>query len=181
MSAAGAGARPGKAGVRALLLDLYQLTMAKSYFDEGMHLRPATFSLYGRRLPSGWGYLVAAGLEDVLDYLERFAFGEDDLAYLERTGLFTAEFLACLRDLRFTGDVRAMPEGTAFFPDEPLLARVRVPPHDHRPELPRVEARGGELPAVRAERHRPGALADHDRAAEPAHLPPAPDLPDREQ
>jgi nicotinate phosphoribosyltransferase len=105
----------------ALLLDLYQLTMAQSYFAEGMHGRQATFSLYTRRLPPGWGYLVAAGLEDVLDYLERFAFSESDLGYLEETGLFTADFLAFLAELRFTGQVRAMPEGTLFFPDEPVL------------------------------------------------------------
>ena len=69
-------AAPGAGGRRSsgLLLDLYQLTMAQSYFAEGMHLRPATFALYTRRLPAGWGYLVAAGLEDALAYLERFAF-----------------------------------------------------------------------------------------------------------
>jgi nicotinate phosphoribosyltransferase len=105
----------------ALLLDLYQLTMAQSYFAEGMHERPATFSLFARRLPPGWGYLVAAGLDDVLGYLETFAFTADDLAYLEQSGLFTSPFLAFLRGVRFTGDVRAMPEGTLFFPDEPVL------------------------------------------------------------
>jgi nicotinate phosphoribosyltransferase len=105
----------------ALLLDLYQLTMAQSYFAEGMHLRPATFSLYTRRLPRGWGYLVAAGLDDALAYLEGFAFCESDLAFLEETGLFRADFLAFLAGVRFTGDVRALPEGTVFFPDEPVL------------------------------------------------------------
>jgi nicotinate phosphoribosyltransferase len=105
----------------ALLLDLYELTMGQSYFAEGIHERPATFSLFTRRLPEGWGYLVAAGLDDVLAYLEAFAFAEDELAFLERTGLFTPAFLAHLRELRFTGDVRAVPEGTLFFPNEPVL------------------------------------------------------------
>jgi nicotinate phosphoribosyltransferase len=105
----------------ALLVDLYQLAMAQSYFAEGLHERPATFSLFARRLPPGWGYLVAAGLDDVLAYLEGFTFGDDELEYLEGTGLFQADFLAFLADVRFSGGVRAMPEGTLFFPDEPVL------------------------------------------------------------
>jgi nicotinate phosphoribosyltransferase len=109
------------AGPSALLLDLYQLTMAQSYYAEGVHERPATFSLFTRHLPQGWGYLVAAGLDDVLAYLEGFAFREDELGYLESTELFTPEFLAHLGGVRFTGDVRAMPEGTLFFPDEPVV------------------------------------------------------------
>jgi nicotinate phosphoribosyltransferase len=108
-------------GARALLVDLYQLTMAQSYFAEGIHERPATFSLFCRTLPSGWGYLVAAGLDDVLDYLEALAFEDADLAFLEETRLFTADFLAFLGALRFGGDVRALREGTVFFPDEPVL------------------------------------------------------------
>jgi nicotinate phosphoribosyltransferase len=110
----------------ALLLDLYQLTMAQSYIHEGMHDRPATFSLFLRHLPPGWGYLVAAGLEDVLAYLETFSFAGDELAYLEETGLFTSAFLDHLGGLRFRGDVRAMPEGTLFFPHEPVV-EVRAP------------------------------------------------------
>jgi nicotinate phosphoribosyltransferase len=113
--------RPAGKGRSALLTDLYQLTMAQSYFAEGVHGRRATFSLFIRQLPRGWGYLVAAGLDDVLAYLETFAFTGDDIARLEKTGLFTADFLAFLAGVRFTGDVRAMPEGTLFFPDEPVL------------------------------------------------------------
>jgi nicotinate phosphoribosyltransferase len=105
----------------ALLLDLYQLTMAQSYFAERLHERPATFSLFTRSLPRGWGYLVAAGLSDVLDYLEHFRFTSDDLAYLDETTLFTADFLEVLGELRFSGDVRALPQGTLFFPEEPVL------------------------------------------------------------
>jgi nicotinate phosphoribosyltransferase len=121
MSPNSAAADAGGHRSSGLLLDLYELTMAQSYFAEGMHLRPATFALYTRTLPVGWGYLVAAGLEDALGYLERFAFSRDDLAYLETTRLFTAEFLAYLAELRFSGDVRALPEGTVFFPNEPVL------------------------------------------------------------
>lgn len=108
-------------GDTALLVDLYELTMAQSYLDEGLHERPATFSLFVRTLPEGWDYFVAAGLDDVLGYLETLAFGEDDLAYLEGTGLFTPVLLDYLRGLRFRGDVRALPEGTLFFPNEPVL------------------------------------------------------------
>jgi nicotinate phosphoribosyltransferase len=115
---AGPDGRPTPA---ALLVDLYQLTMAESYFAEGMHERPATFSLFTRRLPESWGYLVAAGLDDALRYLESLAFADDELVYLEETRLFTPAFLSFLAGLRFTGDVRAMPEGTLFFPHEPVL------------------------------------------------------------
>lgn len=112
------GRRPGKSG---LLLDLYLLTMGQSYLAEGIAETPATFSLFFRRLPDGWGYTIAAGLDDALRYLEELAFTEDDLAFLERTGLFTAAFLERLRGFRFTGDVRALPEGTLLFPHEPAL------------------------------------------------------------
>lgn len=112
-------ARPEPPG--ALLVDLYQLTMSQSYFAEGMHGLPATFSLFARSLPRGWGYLVAAGLDDVLAYLERLAFRSDELGHLEETGLFTGPFLDHLERLSFTGAVRALPEGTPFFASEPVL------------------------------------------------------------
>ena len=104
-----------------LLVDLYQLTMGESYLAEGMAEREATFSLFFRSLPAGWGYLLAAGLEDALRYLEELRFGDDDLTYLEDTGLFAAAFLERLRSFRFSGSARAVPEGTAVFPGEPLL------------------------------------------------------------
>lgn len=104
-----------------LLVDLYELTMGASYVAEGVSEREATFSLFFRTLPPGWGYALAAGLEDALVYLEELRFSEDDLAYLERTRLFPGRFLERLRAFRFSGSVRALPEGTAVFPDEPLL------------------------------------------------------------
>ncbi len=105
----------------ALLVDLYELTMGQSYVDEGLAEEPATFSLFYRLLPDGWGYTLAAGLERALRYLEELRFTDDELAYLERTELFTPRFLDRLSTLRFTGDVRALPEGTIAFPHEPLL------------------------------------------------------------
>ncbi|MCC6223676.1 MAG: nicotinate phosphoribosyltransferase [Thermoleophilia bacterium] len=114
-----AAARPEPPG--ALLVDLYQLTMAQSYVAEGLHELPATFSLFARSVPPGWGYLVAAGLDDALAYLEALSFRPDELAFLEETRLFTGAFLAELERLSFTGSVRALPEGTAFFAPEPVL------------------------------------------------------------
>jgi nicotinate phosphoribosyltransferase len=104
----------------ALLTDLYEITMAASYLREGMH-GPATFSLFVRRLPPGRSYLVAAGLEDVLRYLASFRFSAHALDYLHGLGRFDAAFLAYLEGVRFTGEVRAVAEGTLIFPNEPLL------------------------------------------------------------
>jgi len=105
---------------REITTDLYELTMAASYFDEGM-FAPAIFSLFVRQYPPNRSYFVCAGLDDLLDYLEFFHFQPDDLEYLERTALFSSKFLAFLERLRFTGSVRAIREGRIFFSTEPLL------------------------------------------------------------
>lgn len=116
----------------SLLTDLYQLTMANGYFKAGLAERRAVFHLFFRRGPFGGAHAIAAGLHDALDYLAALRFDEDDLAYLATlTGsqglrLFGDEFLAYLGELRFTGDVDAMPEGTLAFPHEPLL-RIEAP------------------------------------------------------
>ncbi|MFC5302715.1 nicotinate phosphoribosyltransferase [Azospira restricta] len=109
----------------ALLTDLYQLTMLQSYFDEGMN-DTAVFEFFVRRLPPRRGFLVAAGLEQVLDYLEGLRFSPEELEWLAAGGRFSPAFLASLADFRFSGDVEAMPEGTPFFADEPIL-RVVAP------------------------------------------------------
>ena len=103
-----------------LLTDLYQLTMAQSYFRE-RQLADATFSLFIRSYPLDRGYFVSAGLCDVLDYLENFAFDPAAIEYLARQKQFSDEFLNYLAELRFTGDVWAIPEGKTFFKDEPVL------------------------------------------------------------
>jgi nicotinate phosphoribosyltransferase len=105
----------------ALLVDLYELTMGESYVREGLADREATFSLFFRTLPLGWGYALAAGLEDALRYLEGLRFEDEELAFLERSGRFSRRFLDRLEAFRFSGSVRALPEGTAVFPNEPLL------------------------------------------------------------
>ncbi len=104
----------------ALFTDLYELTMAASYFREGMN-DEATFSLFVRRLPPKRSFLVAAGLEDVVRFLLDFRFSEDAVGYLRSLGQFPEDFLDALTTLRFTGTVRAVPEGTPVFADEPLL------------------------------------------------------------
>ena len=104
----------------ALMTDLYELTMAASYFDHGVDGR-ATFSLFVRELPENRNYLTACGLAEVLEYLERFRFEPGDIDYLHSLKLFRDDFLDYLKGLRFSGDLVALPEGTVFFPNEPLL------------------------------------------------------------
>lgn len=108
-----------------LLTDLYQLTMLQGYHDAGM-CDTAVFEFFVRRLRPQRGFLVAAGLEQALDYLEGLRFEADELDWLASTGRFSRDFLTALATLRFTGDVDAMPEGTVFFPEEPIL-RVTAP------------------------------------------------------
>ena len=103
-----------------LLTDLYELTMLQAYHDRGMNAT-AVFEFFSRKLPPQRNFLLAAGLEQVIEYLCGLNFAAEELAFLESTGRFSASFLQSLEGLRFTGDVRAMPEGTPFFPDEPIL------------------------------------------------------------
>jgi nicotinate phosphoribosyltransferase len=107
----------------ALLTDLYQLTMLQTYFDEGMN-ETAVFEFFVRKLPAGRNFLVAAGLEQLLDWLENLAFSHEELDWLAGCGRFHARFVESLADLRFSGDVDAMAEGTVFFPDEPIVRVV---------------------------------------------------------
>lgn len=103
----------------SLLMDFYELTMAQSYFRHRFKAQ-ATFDLFVRHLPVNRSYLLFAGLEDVLRYLKNLKFSQEDLDYLERLG-FGEDFLTYLGRLRFHGDVWAMPEGTVFFPGEPVV------------------------------------------------------------
>jgi nicotinate phosphoribosyltransferase len=109
----------------ALLTDLYQINMIQAYLDHG-ETETAVFELFVRNLPARRGFLVAAGLEQALLYLESLHFPPAEIEWLKSTGRFRANLLDYLAALRFTGDVHAMPEGTAFFADEPIL-RVTAP------------------------------------------------------
>jgi nicotinate phosphoribosyltransferase len=108
-----------------LLTDLYQLTMLQTYVEHGME-EPAVFEFFARKLPPGRQFLLAAGLEQVLDYLASLRFEAWELDWLKQSGKFSASFIEYLAHLRFEGDVDAMPEGTVFFPQEPVL-RVIAP------------------------------------------------------
>jgi nicotinate phosphoribosyltransferase len=110
----------GQARTSALFTDLYELTMMQSYFAQDMQER-AAFSLFVRELPESRNYLLAAGLNDVLSYLDTLRFDEADIAYLRDLGHFTPAFLDWLRSFRFTGNVYAVPEGTPVFANEPIL------------------------------------------------------------
>ena len=106
-----------------LLTDLYELTMLQAYFAERMNAT-AVFELFMRKLPSQRNFLMAAGLAQVVEYLADLHLAPEELAWLAATGRFAPEFLDSLHDLRFSGDVDAMPEGTVFFADEPVLRIV---------------------------------------------------------
>ena len=108
-----------------LLTDFYQLTMLQAYFDHGLE-ETAVFEFFVRKLPAKRNFLLAAGLEQVLDYLEGARFSAEELSWLAAGGRFNRRFLDALANWRFTGDVEAMAEGTPFFPGEPIL-RVVAP------------------------------------------------------
>ena len=107
----------------ALVTDLYELTMAQAYLEQGMD-EPAVFEFFVRKLPTHRNFLMAAGLEQVLDYLSELRVTQEELAWLDQSGRFSSQLLHYLETLRFTGDVEAMPEGTIFFPHEPIFKIV---------------------------------------------------------
>ena len=119
----------------ALLTDLYQLAMTQAYIEHGK-TSTAVFEFFARKLPPSRGFLIAAGLDQALDFLDDFKFSSGDIEWLAKTGRFDRNLLNYLADMRFTGDVHAMPEGTIFFPDEPIL-RVTAP----LPEAQMAESR----------------------------------------
>ena len=109
-----------------MLCDFYELTMGNGYFRNGYKDRITYFDVFFRKVPDQGGFAIAAGLEQLIDYIENLHFSEEDIAYLRSRNLFCEEFLDYLRDFRFTGDIYAIPEGTPVFPREPLVV-VRAP------------------------------------------------------
>src|SRR5512146_2831024 len=107
-------------GTPALFTDFYELTMAQAYFAKGMH-ETASFEVFVRHLPEHWGFFVMAGLPEVQSYLREFHFAAEDLQYLRSLGRFQADFLEHLATLELDARIRVLPEGTAFFPNEPLM------------------------------------------------------------
>ena len=109
-----------------MLADFYELTMGNGYFQTGLKDRICYFDAFFRSVPDGGGFAIAAGLEQVIQYIQNLHFDPEDVAFLRAKGLFSEEFLQFLLDFRFTGDLWAVPEGTPIFPREPILT-VRAP------------------------------------------------------
>jgi len=109
-----------------MLCDFYELTMSNGYFKYGYKDRITYFDVFYRSVPDGGGFAIAAGLEQVVEYIQNLHFGPEDIEYLRGRNLFDEEFLAYLADFRFTGDIYAVPEGTPIFPKEPIMT-VRAP------------------------------------------------------
>ena len=110
----------------SMLFDFYEMTMSGGYFRLGMQDRVTYFDIFFRRVPDRGGFAIAAGLEQLVDYIRDLHFDEEDIAYLRSKNLFGEDFLDYLRQFRFTGDIWAVPEGTPVFPGEPLVT-VRAP------------------------------------------------------
>lgn len=109
-----------------MLCDFYELTMSNGYFRNGMKDRICYFDVFYRNVPDEGGFAIAAGLEQVIEYIRDLHFSDEDIEYLRNRKIFSEEFLSYLRSFRFTGDIFAVPEGTPIFPKEPMLT-VRAP------------------------------------------------------
>lgn len=109
-----------------MLCDFYELTMARGYFHSEIKDQIAYFDVFFRKVPDGGGYAIAAGLEQIIEYIKSIRFEKEDIEYLRSKKIFDEEFLTYLKDFRFTGDIWAVPEGTVIFPNEPILT-VRAP------------------------------------------------------
>ena len=110
----------------SMLCDFYELTMGNGYWKKGFQDQITYFDVFFRDVPDKGGFAIAAGLEQVVDYIQNLHFAEEDIAYLRGRGIFCEEFLDYLRHFRFTGDIYAVPEGTPIFPREPIMT-VRAP------------------------------------------------------
>ncbi len=111
---------------KTMLCDFYELTMGNGYFISGKKDTITYFDVFFRNVPDNGGFAIAAGLQQVVEYIQALHFDEEDITYLRSTGCFCEEFLTYLRDFRFTGDIYAVPEGTPIFPREPIMV-VRAP------------------------------------------------------
>ena len=106
---------------KTLMTDFYELTMAQSYFDQGKQNEKGYFDIFFRSNPFNGGYAIVGGLGETIEYIKNFRFEEEDIAYLRSTKCFSEEFLTYLKELKFSGDIYAMPDGTIVFPNEPAL------------------------------------------------------------
>lgn len=109
-----------------LVADFYEFTMSNGYFLKNMNDKLSYFDVFFRKIPDNGGYVIVAGLEQVIDYVKNLRFTDDDINYLRKQNKFSEDFLTYLKNFKFTGDIWAIPEGTVVFPNEPLLT-VRAP------------------------------------------------------
>ena len=109
-----------------MLCDFYELTMARGYFHSDIKNKIAYFDVFFRKVPDGGGYAIAAGLEQIIEYIKSIKFEKSDIEYLRSKNIFDKEFLEYLEGFHFTGDIWAVPEGTVIFPNEPIMT-VRAP------------------------------------------------------
>lgn len=109
-----------------LLCDFYELTMSNGYFQNGFNQKTVYFDVFFRSIPDNGGFAIAAGLDQVIEYINNLHFSEEDIDFLREKNLFAEEFLSYLRDFRFTGDIYAIPEGTPVFPNEPIMT-IKAP------------------------------------------------------
>ena len=106
---------------KTLMTDFYELTMAQTYFDQNEQDKIAYFDIFFRKNPFQGGYAISGGLDNVIEYIKNFKYSESDIEYLRKTKCFSEEFLSYLKDLRFTGDIYAVEDGTPIFPNEPAI------------------------------------------------------------
>lgn len=110
----------------AMLCDFYEFTMSNGFFKNGFYKRSVYFDVFFRKVPDNGGFAIVAGLEQVIDYIKELHFDDEDIEYLRSKGIFDEEFLAYLKDFKFSGDIYAVPEGTPVFPNEPIMT-VKAP------------------------------------------------------
>jgi len=109
-----------------LVADFYEFTMSNAYYIKNMKDIISYFDVFVRKIPDNGGYVIFAGLEQVIEYVQNLSFDDEDIEYLKSLNKFSDDFLAYLKDFKFTGDIWAVPEGTVVFPNEPLIT-VRAP------------------------------------------------------
>lgn len=106
---------------KTMMTDFYELTMAQTYFDKKEQNKKVYFDIFFRKNPFNGGYSISGGLDNIVEYINNFKISEEDIEYLRSLGNFTEEFLEYLKNLKFTGDLYAIPDGTPVFPNEPVL------------------------------------------------------------
>lgn len=109
-----------------LVSDFYEFTMSNGYFVHNMNNKIAYFDVFFRKIPDNGGYVLFAGLEQIIEYVKNLKFDDNDIEYLRKQNKFSEEFLSYLKNFKFTGDIWSVPEGTVVFPYEPLIT-VRAP------------------------------------------------------